>query len=249
LFEEAERTYREVKDAVGEGEAVMRRGAAFWLAGGTDKALELYDHSRACFGGAPDLEVLLSWLGGYHAMALVELGHVREGMDELERLFDIARSLSDCRPLLLIGSFTAQVLLEARRDQDARDLCKELLEVARHNVPRFVLQIGSNLGLAMARTGDPQGGLRYTEMAIRRLRSHKACEDTDPQALCAQQAEVLELAGRKEAAQSTWLRAVQVMREIETRLPESLRSSYRDRPINRRIAARSRTTSKQSSPP
>jgi hypothetical protein len=81
-------------------------------------------------------------------------------------------------------------------------------------------------------------------MAVRRLRSHKACEDADPQGVCAQQAEVLELAGRKEAAQATWLRAVQVLREIETRLPESMRSSYRDRPINRRISARSRAVSK-----
>jgi hypothetical protein len=169
-------------------------------------------------------------------------------MAELERLFEVARSLFDARPLLLAGGFTARVLLEARRDEEARDLAKELFEVARHNVPRFALPLGSTLGLAMARAGDPQGGLRYSDSAVRRLRTHKACEDDDPQRILAHQAEVLELAGRKEAALATWGRAASLVREIETRLPEALRGAFRDRPINRRVLARARPVSKAPDP-
>jgi tetratricopeptide (TPR) repeat protein len=239
LFEEARRTFEGIPDREGEAEATLRLGAAYWQAGHGENALALLESARQYF--KPERDALeIARVNAYHAAVLVDLGHGREGLEALERSFEGARALGDCRPVLLAGSMLARALLDARRDIEARDLAKELYELARHNLPRFVLPLGSTLGLALARCGDPQGGLRTSEAAVRRLRSHKACEDEDPQRICAHHAEVLELANRKDSAASMWARAGSTLREVETRLPETVRRAFRERPINRRILARSR---------
>ncbi len=241
LFRDASRRFgQELEDQRAEAQAQMWLGAVLVLAGNAPAGLEAIESAATSFEAVPDhLGLLMA--RAYRAMALSELGKRDDCNTQVQSLNEELSSSQTRHPMLLCGLVSLRALLDAGRHSDAADFARHLFESAVRSLPRFVVPIESALGIAIAKSGDPQTGLRHAEAAVARLESQKASEDEDPQRVYVNYAEALELAGAHPRAQQVWHQAATTMVEVESRLTEGLRGPFRQRAINHKILKRTGT--------
>ena len=241
LYDDAKTRFVDrLSDRRGEADAWLGLGACFAMAGDLDKAMHALGKASAGFEVGPDKKGLLV-TRAYVAMALYEANEPKRCQAELEALAKLTPTSQSRHPQLLAGLITLRAMLDGGRDQTAADYARQMFESAVRSLPRFVVPIESAMGLALARTGDIETGLRHAEAAVARLESQKASEDDDPQRAYAQYAEALELAGQGVRSKQIWIQAATTMTEVESRLDEPLRGTFRRRPINHRILRKTGT--------
>jgi tetratricopeptide (TPR) repeat protein len=236
LAEDAKRRFaEELGDRRGEAEAWMTAGAIYNMAGAGEQALDALAVALETFESVADRRGA-SLTRAHRALALYEVGRTAECDQELTEVSRAARNLQTRQPLLLAGLVSLRGMIDAGRNAEARDFGRQLFDNAVRSMPRFVVPIESMMGLAIARAGDAERGVRHAEAAMARLESQKATEDEDPQRIYAHLALVLDLAGRHDQARGIWTQAATTLAEIEVRLPEALAGGFRERAINKLIA-------------
>ena len=236
LFGEAESTlYNFMDDDEARGHIQLALGATCRQAGDLARAKASLATAQVL------LEPRMNGLGArlaatYKAAMELENGDER-ALERIARLHDDAMTSESKHDLFLAGLYRVRGYLDLNRAEEARDLLESLRDQAVRSISRFVVPLEAAMGLARARTGAAQDGIRYTIAAVHRLQSKKACEDEDPFRIYAQHAEALERAGEPEQAKEFWQRARRNAEEIASRLATSVRPHYLARPPVARLLA------------
>lgn len=237
LFGEAESTlYSFVDDDESRGQVKLALGATSVQAGDQARARESLEAAQLL------LERRMNGLGGRLAaihLAAMDFEHGdAAALTRIIQLHDDALTSESKHDLFLAGLYRVRAYLDQKRTAEARELVESLRDQAVRSISRFVVPLESAMGLARARTGEAQDGIRYTVAAVHRLQSKKACEDDDPPRIYAQHAEALELAGEPDPAREFWQRAQRTADEIASRLATSIRPLYVARPGIAKLLAR-----------
>ena len=236
LFEKARARYiRDLENPRGEAKTLLGLGASYVMLGDLKQAVNNLDEARGLFEALPDKSNLLM-------LRMYELFLEDEKLEEgtspelIQTEINRAKTL-DCRESFLFGGILLiRNHLRFKRREEALEVAQAMFSDAIRSLPRFVVSIESELGLALVETGNLDQGLKHTEAAVARLESQKAIEDDDPHRIYLNYAKALKHCNQ--AAQSTRVlqQAFKTMSDIESKLNPTSKRLFRRRPLNLEIA-------------
>jgi len=236
LFEKARARYiRELENPQGEAEALLGLGASYVMLGDLKRAVNNLDEARGLFTALPDKGNLLM-------LRMYELFLEDEKLEEgtspelIEAELESAKSL-DCRePYLFGGILLIRNHLRFKRRKEALEIARTMFNDAIRSLPRFVVSIESELGLALVETGSLEQGLKHAEAAVARLESQKAIEDDDPHRIYFNYARALKRCNQSKQSSRVLQQAFKTMSDIEAKLDPMTKRLFRRRPLNLEIS-------------